>query len=467
MADRPGPSRRAVLAGGAALLCPASSQSRAGPSQKAEIAVDSRVRHQRIDGFGSSARVFDDPHVFDTFDPATGRAATRLTQSQQGEILDRLYRDLRLRRLRPVFDFGGIERQGGNADPEVIDPADFDFSWKRNDAHVELAQRAMRRGVTTVFPTTLGFEPWMHHGIDPDRVARWTLARLLRWRDRGIALRYYSLINEPGHPPSGVWSGEFLRDVIKCLGPRSRASGLPTRFVVPDDLGPDQALLRSRIILADAEARGYVGALAYHLYSGGPQDRRAVQALGHRYGLPVWMTEFSSFGQGGDWLGWAALMHDLLAEYDVSAVDYMWGFFGQWEHIPANLITLRTRGHQYVGYHLTPEYFVTGHFSRHVAPGMRRIAATGTADLKASAYTDGKVVALVVVNGGEAAIEASLRLDPEAAVTGTRLRQITTDRTRRWAEVGTVSLRAGVTPLALAPRSISTFTSLESADPGW
>ena len=60
------------------------------------VTVDGAVWHQTMDGFGSSLRVFDDPHVFENFNPATGRAATVLTPAQQGEVMDRLYRDLRL-----------------------------------------------------------------------------------------------------------------------------------------------------------------------------------------------------------------------------------------------------------------------------------------------------------------------------------------------------------------------------------
>ena len=68
----------------------------------AAVTVDAGVRHQTMDGFGHSLRVFDDPHVFENFDPATGRAATVLTTAQQHEVMDRLYRELGLTRVRPV-----------------------------------------------------------------------------------------------------------------------------------------------------------------------------------------------------------------------------------------------------------------------------------------------------------------------------------------------------------------------------
>lgn len=39
----------------------------------AVVTVDGSVRHQTMDGFGSSVRLFDDPHVFENFNAATGR----------------------------------------------------------------------------------------------------------------------------------------------------------------------------------------------------------------------------------------------------------------------------------------------------------------------------------------------------------------------------------------------------------
>jgi hypothetical protein len=89
------------------------------------VTIDGSVRHQTMDGFGHSLRVFDDPHVFENFNPATGRAATVLTQAQQGEVMDRLYRDLELTRVRPVNPDtaagAGIEPVNDNNDPNVTD----------------------------------------------------------------------------------------------------------------------------------------------------------------------------------------------------------------------------------------------------------------------------------------------------------------------------------------------------------
>lgn len=48
-----------------------------------------------------------------------------------------------------------------------------------------------------------------------------------------------------------------------------------------------------------------------------------MKALADQYGLPLWMSEFAV---AGDFMEWAVIMHRLISEYNVSAVDYLWGF---------------------------------------------------------------------------------------------------------------------------------------------
>ena len=125
----------------------------------ADVTIDARAVYQRIDGFGASQRVFDDPHVFENFNAATARAATVLTAAQQDAVLDRLYKDLQLTRLRPASPEtaagAGIEPQNDNADPNVIDPSRFSFAWKNLDAHADFISRTRTRGVSTWFLSPL------------------------------------------------------------------------------------------------------------------------------------------------------------------------------------------------------------------------------------------------------------------------------------------------------------------------
>ena len=91
---------------------------------------------------------------------------------------------------------------------------------------------------------------------------------------------------------------------------RMRGLGLVTKLVIPDDLDPVKARPQVEAVLADAEARSFVGAIAYHSYDyagaaadilatsgmGSPPPaamaaREAIRDLAAPFGIPVWMTE--------------------------------------------------------------------------------------------------------------------------------------------------------------------------------
>ena len=108
--------------------CFLSASAEAATSGAATITIDPSRRFQTIDGFGTSQTVFDDPHVTETFDPATQRAAAIPPAADQAKILDALYRQLGLTRVRIHPD--GIEPVNDNADPNVADLSKFSFDWK-------------------------------------------------------------------------------------------------------------------------------------------------------------------------------------------------------------------------------------------------------------------------------------------------------------------------------------------------
>src|SRR5713101_2696458 len=162
------------------------------------------------------------------------------------------------------------------------------------------------------------------------------MAQLRRWRQLGMELPFYSVANEPGTGTNPM-TGEFIRDVIKRMGPELEGETFATRFVITDDVGPQQAYERCVVILSDPLARRYVGALASHLY--GLSDLSVLSSLAKEYGLPLWMTEYSRGER--DAFQYASLMSDTITRYDVSAMDYMWGFFGAWGPAQTHLISLK------------------------------------------------------------------------------------------------------------------------------
>jgi O-glycosyl hydrolase len=428
--------------------CFLSASAEAATSGAATITIDPSRRFQTIDGFGTSQTVFDDPHVTETFDPATQRAAAIPPAADQAKILDALYRQLGLTRVRIHPD--GIEPVNDNADPNVADLSKFSFDWK-DEGELALVRRELPLGLTTWFASPITIEPWMSE-TDPAEYAEWVLVLLRHWRDAGLEMPYYSLMNEPGYVRSGYWSGAWLRDVAKILGPRMAAEGLKTKLVVPDDFSASEAYGRLQTILADPAARKYVGAVAYHLYQRG--DEEQVKALAAQYGIPVWMTEFST---PGDWLSWAALMQELLADHGVSAVDYQWGFFGDWDG--SQLIRLRTSGSSYVGYDFNRQYYVVGQYSRFVRPGALRVGATSADhDVKVAAFVSGSQLVVVATNLASSDRTADVALASGASC-ATTLDAVRTSETEEWAALPALSVAGGRFSATLPARSVTTFVS--------
>lgn len=436
----------------------------------ATVLVDGSVRHQTMDGFGSSVRVFDDPHVFDNFDPSTARAATVLTTAQQDQVLDRLYTDLKLTRVRPASPDtavgSGIEPVNDNNNPNLTDLSKFNFDWKRLDAHVDYIATARERGADTFFLSPLGREAWMgtnaQSSSDVGEYAEWLLAQVRRSAERGVTLPYLSVANEPSYSRNTM-SGEFMREVIKNLGPRLRAEGFDTKFVTPDDVRASNGAAKAQVILADPLARQYVGALATHLYDEPVSNVAQMKALAQQYDLPLWMTEFTmgAMGTAGlpqDPFAWASLTHDLISTYDVSAVDYLWGFFGEWEGNQTTLISLNNTGAAYDGYTLNKTYYTTGQFSRFIEPGAQRIRSqSDSASVKATAYLTDQELVIVAINTGHAG--TAFNLDLAGLPSVGELAAVRTSASENWATLPPVVVNGASATTTLTATSITTFVA--------
>ena len=418
------------------------------PAADLTVTLDAERRFQTIQGFGTTQRLFDDPHTTETFNPATRRAAAIPPAPEQAKILDALYRDLGLTRVR--FHPEGVEPVNDNADPNSTDLSKFNLTWKAADGHIEAVRSLLPRGVTTFYSSPVTVESWMNES-NPDEYVEWAMVMLRHWRQRGLEMPYYSILNEPGfYGGVRTWSGAWLRDVTKRLGARLAAEGFRTRLVVPDDVSPDNAYPRLQVILADPQARQYVGAVAYHMYGRG--NERDIARLAKQYGIPVWMSEYST---PDDWREWAALTHELLAEFDVSAVDYMWGYFGDWDR--SQLVRLKVNGSSYAGYDLTRQYYVMGQFSRFVRPGAVRIAATSPdPDLKVVAFLGDQKPVVVVTNVGSR--DRTVRFELGAAgVCGTRIEAVRTSETEGWRSLPDVTLDQPRFVATVAGGSVTTF----------
>lgn len=429
----------------------------------AQVTVDLGVTHQTMEGFGASARVWDDPHV-------SGADRTIIPVGAQREILTRLYTDLGLTRMRSILE-AAIEVENDDADPLTFDWSKFNFAGKRNDAHVALVKQAIPYGLQTYFPTTLWPERWITEDM-PEEHAEWVLAILLRWRTLGLEPPFFSVVNEPGYERSRIWSGQWVQRVIRALGPRMREAGLKTMLVVPDDLNPSQAYQRASVIMDDPEARPYVGALAYHLYGVSVDDAVNFRELAARHRVPVWMTEYSdpSFRTYAGAMEWITGVHHLIATGGASAVDYMWGFFGA-THGDGNhsaghsLIGLEFDHGRYRGRKVSPAYHLTGQFSRFVRPGHVRVEAhSGIHGVLVTAYRGSGDVVVVAINTSEH------KQDVQVSFAGGRVpgsfTAVRTSATERWAALAAVPVRDATANVVLSPRSVTTFVGKLPAPDG-
>lgn len=421
--------------------------------QSVTVDIDAQVTYQTMQGFGTSLRVFNDPHIIGgtVSEPITN--GLNITSAEEDTILNLLYTELGLTRVRPATgEDGPIENPNDNGNPYVTDTAMFDFSWKKMDAHIDLVSRMIPLGVETFFPSTIKIEDWMTES-NPEEYAEWAFAIIKRWRDMGYELPYYAIMNEPGYIRGGIWSAEYLRDCIKLLGPKLDTAGIATRIVVPDDLNANEAYARSQVIMADSEARSYVGALAYHLYGGSNANKLAMKQLGELYNVPIWMTEHYRSNA----FDWGNEIHSMIADYGATAVDHMWGFFGQQSTNGAQLIALNYSGTGYTGYTIQKQYYVTGQYSRTVRPGAQRIEAiSSNNDLKCTAYiSDDSFVIVALNNHG---VSQSVGFNVSGLPLASSISSFRTTGTENWAVQPDITPNANSFNTTLPANSITTFS---------
>ncbi len=430
----------------------------------ATLVVDAAVRHQSIDGFGTSVRAFDDPWLFEN--SPTGRAAPAMTSAQQTEILDLLYRDLRLTRVLPTSPDAaagaGIEIINDNDRPYITDLSRFNFNGGRLDAHLDYFAQARVRGADTLYLSRTTRETWMGASTSEDvaEYSEWLLAQVRHAKQLGTPLQYVSVENDPSAGGTSL-SAEFIRDVIKNLGPRLQNQGFEAQFVLPADLQSSEAAVDSQLILSDPEALSYIGAIAAHGSQSVAQISE-IKAIASQYHLPLWFSDSAvSYLKGGaanEAVEWASLIHEAVSSYEVSAVDYESGFGGAADSEMSALITLHAADDSYSGFTLNKAYFATGQYSRFVAPGSQRIDAQSTDDsIKSTAFLSEAGLVLVLINSSDANQDVTFEL---RGVTAEQFSRVRTSLTENWAALPVVLPEDSTFTITLPPHSIETLASL-------
>ena len=117
---------------------------------------------------------------------------------------------------------------------------------------------------------------------------------LVTARDKyGVTVDDFSF-NEPDYGVNFKFTSTQMAAFIRQAGPRFRALGLKTNFLIGDTAGGAQFAGYARPLLADRSLAPYLGPLAFHCWDvlGAPPAGYAqIAALGRQYHKTIWCTE--------------------------------------------------------------------------------------------------------------------------------------------------------------------------------
>ena len=432
------------------------------------IAVDLGERHQTIAGFGATLIPFELPMIYFNHDASQPKATTA-SLAQRQALSRLLFEELGMTRVRTSYR--DIEPVNDNADPNAFNWSAFLFSGSlvgapgalsaRLEPAIDFIKLSQPFGLETHFPmTSLEWEAdWLHTpgkrqiapGMEPE-VAEMLAAVAKRYAHEGLPLPYLSVANEPdwGSGVERVLTTTQMVQIVKLAGARMRNLGLDTKLVISESYTLDMALAYAQAVLADPEARSYLGAIAYHGYGiygsakgiletsgiGAPLDneiamRRQIRDLAASYGLPIWETETSASidGLGAFRAGIARVnhLHDELTLADVSAFDQMNLFFIDRPDLEGNLVNVTFGGDGALeDFEAAPVGILMSHWAKYVRPGAVRVGAT-TSDpmVRASAFeAPGNTLIVVLINNR--AGEVTLQVDVAEAALGADGSQVQT-----------------------------------------
>lgn len=465
-----GPCRRPLQL---LLLCASFLALLSSIASAATLVVDTTIRHQIMEGFGTSVHAFDDPDLFPNL--PIGRATPTITTKQQDEVQDLLYQSLNLKRIRPATPNSAgnadIEATNDNDSPYITDLSRFDFDGSRLDSHLTYYAGASQRGANTLLLSPSRREAWMgtSTSTDVEEYSEWLLAQARRAKQSGTPLRYISVTNETSGDGNSM-SGEFIRDVIKNVGPRLEIQGFDAGFVLPADLRSSRAALDSQIVLSDPEALAYVDALAIQLGSRTTSEIAQMEVVANQHNLPLWMTESSASDLNTveatrSAIDWASRINEVVSDFNVSAVDYKLGFGGADDSDSTALVTLNESEGVYTGYTLNKAYFAIGQYSRFVAPGAQRIEVQSTdSEVKSTAFLSDTNLVMVVTNNSDFNQDVTFDL---RGVTDDQFSRVRTSLTENWSVLPNVRAEESTFTITLPPNSIETLsTSLAGIVPG-
>jgi O-glycosyl hydrolase len=502
----------------------------------ATVLIDNGLTHQVINGWGTE--------FTKEFDPNASEIATilslvygqlHLNLGQAGQLLE-----------APVPDF--TRTADSDPDPFTINWTGFQ-GWQEQDNHDNWINApstiqdaggqfltAKQLGYTdyflgSSFPNIRWENPWLD-GIrrtDPatyrDKVARELLAYYEFYRDNyGEVPPLFQFGNEELTGNHALFAGgttdtypggptQEMVDLIKTCGQRLAANGFGSvKFIVGSEETEAASLNLATAILADPQARQYVGAIGYHEYpygseysslgrvlqdsgtgnppADGVQVRNSLRNLCQEYGVPVWLTEVSHGNVGGsppvqgntfDALRARAIdIHDNLVYGNISSFIFQgayWDTVLQQAHFGTTLTLSQLQAEDgdafvVVGdpnasqWQLTMGAYALGQYSRWVRPGDIRVEANSdNALVQVSAFRDDAhgTDSFVLINNSNQAQQVTLVLTGATFAGSLNGEQSTASAS--WSPLSGITPTDGThVTLLLPPQSVTSLSAPLAAD---
>jgi hypothetical protein len=387
----------------------------------ATITVEPGQQYQLIEGWEATAEAGLDeiaaPEYLDELvnaGVALGLTRLRLEVRASYEHTRDIEREFREGRIsQDDWRCGRYSTVNDNADPDVLDPAGFQFS--RLDRVVqrivlpfkkalEQAGDRMWLNVTYVAFTSQLCRGYGYVHGDPREYAEFVLAVYRHLRDvYALTPDSWEVALEPDNTRD--WTAERMAQAMAQAIVRLQAEGFTPAFVVPSTTAADRALPFLREIWKQRAVRPYVRELSYHRYAGASAE--AIAAIGRaasEYGIRTAMLE--KIGAG-----YAELHEDLTAGGNSAWQQYVLGYPER--DTGAHYLIVdpsAPRGRQV---HLSASAHYLQQYFRAIRPGARRIgASTDHADFQPVAVRNRQGTLAVVVNAARPGSVTIRSLDP-------------------------------------------------------
>lgn len=293
-----------------------------------------------------------------------------------------------------------------------------EYDWTADEAQIKIMRKIKERRPDAIFEAFSNSAPWWmtysgccsgakdagKDNLKPEyygAFADYLIDVMVHFKeDEGIEFATIAPFNEPMTNfwgCSGVQEGchfnmQSMSDFIKVLYPKLKASGLSTVISACDETAVGQQTADVKHFKEDGSL-GYVGQINTHKYQGSIQDCCALSALCAAEGIPLWMSEVGSGGNGiqGNLNMANRLIRDM--RYIEPLVWCDWQYVeeanDQWCMLQGSFAKADV--------HRVNNYYVRQHFTKFIKPGYTILTSTNDNTLAATNPNGNKLV-LVVVN---------------------------------------------------------------------